>query len=926
MFEKTVNITRMCEYIEGDKSHRGALLKLRIENIGRGLGEYTAEEEEEIFAMFGLGCRQISGADVICETGKDYSYELLFPNYETVDKVQEFFDQLCDWLKSQAKRVSDLYSSISISCGVAFFPDDADNYEKLYDCVSFAMTESSQLPGIELVAFSKERFHTFSDKLKFQKELRYSVDHGFYGFYLAYQPIISIEGNRLIGAEALLRWNHPDYPNISPGAFIPLLEESGLILLVGRFIIETAMEQAKIWQKINPDFTIHVNLSFVQFNHGDVVNDIRELLEKTGVKPSGITFEITESGMISESAGLNNIVVELHAMGFQVALDDFGTGYSNFVYLKDYHIDIVKLDRTFVCEALEDETDFMLLQEIIRIAHMLNMRICLEGIETVEQLAIFYREDPDYIQGYVFGKPVAAKEFEKNFSHANGKYETVKDSVTGKETNLDRLRKKAKRDVKFHALPLSKYGRKVSEERQFFDVAHSKALQAAFEMVLIADVMSDSCQCVYKSPRMADFEYDMTTYSAFRLEVLQYVYSEDRDHLINFMAPEYVVSNAKKEQPIVESSRYGIPGQPLQWLELTIYRVSMPSHDGSKDQFMLLFRNVTEQKRRQIEQDEEKQRMIERLNHKNEVLFQHGISDPMTHVYNREGLEMFASEYIKRACREGKFLFFMICDVNGLKQINDNYGHIRGDEAIKMVGKVLDSFDDENLVCARIGGDEFVLMGVYSPKSDVVKRIETEMLERLKQLNMESDLPFTVSFSYGVYWDHPSNSLELKHCMRIADANMYEMKTKKKEQEGIPQEDIRVNTDSDIFFKALHSFFNEFFIANLTDDTYQLLFSDREEVRMQKGLTYDENIVSYARLYIHPDDQSMFVRELGKNRLIQKYESGTRTVNLVARRIGQNTEYRYCEYRTTLLMNTDDKIVAFSSNVDIQNLGSVSLT
>ena len=153
--------------------------------------------------------------------------------------------------------------------------------------------------------------------------------------------------------------------------------------------------------------------------------------------------------------------------------------------------------------------------------------------------------------------------------------------------------------------------------------------------------------------------------------------------------------------------------------------------------------------------------------------------DLMTGLLNHVSGEMAIRERL--LSRQDQEYALFVFDVDEFKSINDRRGHQFGDAVLKKTADILLSVCRMKDVAVRMGGDEFVLMGVYSPKSDVVKRIETEMLERLKQLNMESDLPFTVSFSYGVYWDHPSNSLELKHCMRIADANMYEMKTKNKE-------------------------------------------------------------------------------------------------------------------------------------------------
>lgn len=198
---------------------------------------------------------------------------------------------------------------------------------------------------------------------------------------------------------------------LSPGIFIPILEESGLIIPVGEWVYQTAMRQGMEWQEMIPNFRININLSFIQICKSDVVSGIMASIQELGINPGTVLFEFTESGMISYDDSVQRLLDVLNENQVKIALDDFGTGYSSLAYLKNLRVNLLKLDRSFTSKAVSSDFDYKLIGHIVDMAHSIGMGVCFEGIETEEELMKLRRLSPDYIQGFYYGKPVDRQRF-----------------------------------------------------------------------------------------------------------------------------------------------------------------------------------------------------------------------------------------------------------------------------------------------------------------------------------------------------------------------------------------------------------------------------------------------------------------------------------------------------------------------------------
>jgi EAL domain-containing protein (putative c-di-GMP-specific phosphodiesterase class I) len=228
-------------------------------------------------------------------------------------------------------------------------------------------------------------------------------------FVLHYQPIMAVTGDRVVGVEALIRWNSPELGFVSPAQFIPLAEETGLIVPIGEWVLSTACLQAKAWQNqgIRP-LTMSVNLSPRQFRQKNLVEMIAGVLEKTGLDASLLELEITEGMIMHRPDQAVGVLERLHQLGVRLSVDDFGTGYSSLSYLKKFPVQKLKIDRSFVNDLTTDGDDGSIVTAIIAMAKSLKLEVIAEGVETREQLAFLARLQCDKYQGYLFSKPIPA--------------------------------------------------------------------------------------------------------------------------------------------------------------------------------------------------------------------------------------------------------------------------------------------------------------------------------------------------------------------------------------------------------------------------------------------------------------------------------------------------------------------------------------
>jgi diguanylate cyclase (GGDEF)-like protein/PAS domain S-box-containing protein len=293
--------------------------------------------------------------------------------------------------------------------GITVYPGDGTDVPTLIRCADVAMSRAAQNIEADFLFYSEEMNQRAKEHLRLESELRQSIVSD--ELLLYYQPKVSLRSGRIVGAEALLRWRHPVRGLVSPGVFIPVAEETGLILDLGTWVLEQACRQIRDWREDNLIVpSIAVNLSARQFD-SQLPQRIAAVLERYGVQPDQINLEITESLLVRGTDNVIAIMNELVAMGMSLALDDFGTGYSSLAYLKKFPISTLKIDRSFVVGLPYEENDCAIARAIVTMAQQLRQEIVAEGVETAEQM-IFLRDlGCDQLQGYLFSQPVPAAEF-----------------------------------------------------------------------------------------------------------------------------------------------------------------------------------------------------------------------------------------------------------------------------------------------------------------------------------------------------------------------------------------------------------------------------------------------------------------------------------------------------------------------------------
>ena len=245
-----------------------------------------------------------------------------------------------------------------------------------------------------------------------ENDLRQAVERN--EFSVHYQPKVELENGRICALEALLRWERPGYGPVSPAVFVPILESLGLIVAVGRWVINVVCEQIATWKNnVIGAVEVSVNVSGHQLIEGDLIADIARTLEQTGVEPHWLEVELTEGSLMENTQHTIDSLQRLHAMGVKISIDDFGTGYSSLAYLRRFPIDTLKIDIAFIREVTSNPQDAAITRTIIELAHSLKLRVVAEGVETQDQLTFLKEAGCDQIQGYVFSRPLPVEDLER---------------------------------------------------------------------------------------------------------------------------------------------------------------------------------------------------------------------------------------------------------------------------------------------------------------------------------------------------------------------------------------------------------------------------------------------------------------------------------------------------------------------------------
>jgi diguanylate cyclase (GGDEF)-like protein len=300
---------------------------------------------------------------------------------------------------------------LTASIGIAVYPTDATEAERLLGNADSAMRDAKRQGRNAYHFFRPELHREAVDRLRLETDLRRALERGELAVF--YQPIFELSDGRLAGAEALLRWRHPELGLVGPDRFVPLAEETGLIIPIGEWVIETACAEVRAWTATPGcrDFHIAVNVSSRQFRSAQLVQKVADALLGNGLKPYHLVLEITESMLMEERKEIAATLKGLDELGVRLSVDDFGTGYSSLNYLKRFPVANLKIDRSFVRDVTTDPEDAALVEGVIAIARGLHLDVVGDGIENAEQLAFLRERGVRYGQGYHFKAPVPAEVF-----------------------------------------------------------------------------------------------------------------------------------------------------------------------------------------------------------------------------------------------------------------------------------------------------------------------------------------------------------------------------------------------------------------------------------------------------------------------------------------------------------------------------------
>ncbi|MBD8014091.1 sensor domain-containing phosphodiesterase [Planococcus wigleyi] len=349
--------------------------------------------------------RTVPDEAIVSRQGGD-EFTILLPEFQYHNEVLNLVERIVNsFAEPFSLKGSDVY--IKTSIGISLYPQDGQSAETLIKNADAAMYKSKEKSGTYHHFFRSEMSDRSLENIMLENALYKALENEELEIY--YQPQIDSRNNQIMGAEALLRWNHPIKGMISPLDFIPIAEESGLIVPIGRWVLLNACKQLKIWhEQGHTDMTVSVNLSGRQFEEDDLLTMIESILSETGLAPDFLHIELTENQIFKNTHFTIDKMKELKMLGVKIALDDFGTGYSSLGYLKNFPIDTLKVDRSFMADITKDKDNAAITSTIIALAQNLGLDIIAEGVETEEQLVFLTAKDCFTIQGYYFSKPLKA--------------------------------------------------------------------------------------------------------------------------------------------------------------------------------------------------------------------------------------------------------------------------------------------------------------------------------------------------------------------------------------------------------------------------------------------------------------------------------------------------------------------------------------
>lgn len=398
------------------KKGSGALMFLDLDDfkhINDGLGHQYGDI---LLKQIATGLSHISGIEDTCyRMGGDEFVIIVRP--EEKSRINQIAgDILVMFNKPWYLYEAEYYCTMSM--GIVEFPENGTDVHELIKKADIAMYDAKKAGKNRYAYYLEKKDKSSYSRLDIENSMRTAIATNCREFEVYYQPIIDNKTEKCIGCEALVRWNSRTLGFMTPDTFIPLAEYLGLITNIGDYVFEKACIKCKEWNEMGyEDFKVNVNLSVVQLLQNNVVENIRKIVRRVGIKPENLVLEITETLAINDMQKIMKIINQIKAMGIKIALDDFGTGYSSLNYIKQLSLDIIKVDQTFIKDITQDDYARAFLKLVSDLSKTIGVAVCVEGVENKEQKELLKQMDIELIQGYYYGMPMPAEKFEKKFLH-----------------------------------------------------------------------------------------------------------------------------------------------------------------------------------------------------------------------------------------------------------------------------------------------------------------------------------------------------------------------------------------------------------------------------------------------------------------------------------------------------------------------------
>lgn len=359
---------------------------------------------------------------IVSRSGED-EYAITMP-LGSSGTARDIAERVAGVIRSEPFKVFSENFQIRSSIGVATFPDDGSDPDQVLKNADIALNRAKEEGRDTIKEYSEDFNRAVQQRFQMLRDLRDAMERE--QLQLHYQPQLDLKSGRIIGAESLLRWWKEDGSKeggrfISPADFIPIAEQSGLIVPIGEWVMLTACKAAAAWVNKGFDVRIAVNVSGAQFYQSDIVAYTKKVLQETGLEPKRLELEVTESVFMDDIHQTIKTLQELHELGVELAIDDFGTGYSSLSYLRQFPIDRLKIDQSFIRNALNNPDDAAIARTIVRLGHSLNLNVIAEGVETKEHEDFLLSEECDEVQGFRYSKAIPANDFEAFLASYNGK-------------------------------------------------------------------------------------------------------------------------------------------------------------------------------------------------------------------------------------------------------------------------------------------------------------------------------------------------------------------------------------------------------------------------------------------------------------------------------------------------------------------------